>query len=188
MPTNPGVASTCFCSKPIGHNMTYSCVCDTAGNWRSMGFNCSSQHVTQLPIDTVEKDKLIEMCSYSKVGKSLFVGMYIRVCLFLCKQMLCGNVIFFLLMCYVWVSELNINMPSALQWLNKAPPSFIHSSASLFSLKLDPSHHSHFGLLNIHMSSHENISITWEYSQELILHDTSQSNIHWCTHAEQTLF
>lgn len=66
-------------------------------------------------------------------------------------------------MCYVWVSELNINMPSALQWLNKAPPSFIHSSASLFSLKLDPSHHSHFGLLNIkhHMRIFPRINFAW---------------------------
>lgn len=45
-----------------------------------------------------------------------------------------------LLMCCVWVMELNINVPSALQWLNKAFPPFIHSPAFIFPLQLDPSH------------------------------------------------
>lgn len=45
------------------------------------------------------------------------------------------------LMCFVWVSELNINVPSALQKPNKTLSTLFHQPASIFCLQLDTSHH-----------------------------------------------
>lgn len=116
--------------------MIYSCLCENTGNWRSIHSDS---------ISLTHHHKFFRYCGklrgrfWSKDGKAVF---------FLSRWISSGKVnihpkdteVLLLLMCCVWVMELNINVPSALQWLNKAFPPFIHSPAFIFPLQLDPSH------------------------------------------------
>lgn len=116
--------------------MIYSCLCENMGNWRSIDSDS---------ISLTHHQKFFRYCGKPRgsgfdprMGKLFFLSRWISSSKV--NIHLKDTEVLLLLMCCVWVMELNINVPSALQWLNKAFPPFIHSPAFIFPLQLDPSH------------------------------------------------